>query len=400
MPLRTEPGSADAPLAPSPPPPTRPTPPAAYADLHEGGPGGTGGVVARVTLQTVADKVGVSRMTVSNAFSRPDQLSSDLRLRILAAAEELGYVGPDPAGRALARGTTGAVGVLLTDSLGMAFRDEIASGFFGALAEELAPTGLALALLPTRGSGETIPARDIAMDGALVYACAGDTPALDWLVRRRLPLVFVEQTPLPGYASVVLDDVGGAAAGAQHVLDLGHRDVAILTMAPHGEHGLVADVARASGSYVDRARVRGWTETLRAGGARVSAAQVPDNSERHGYEGARLLLDGPDRPTAILCFSDLMAWGVVHAAQDLGLRVPEDVSVVGFDDSALAARIRPALTTVRQDLAAKGRAAAVALTRAIEAARTGTPLAEPLETVLPTELVVRRSTAPPAGPRD
>ncbi|NTW42402.1 MAG: substrate-binding domain-containing protein [Cellulomonadaceae bacterium] len=352
--------------------------------------------MARVTLQTVADKVGVSRMTVSNAFSRPDQLSTDLRRRIMAAADELGYVGPDPAGRALARGTTGAVGVLLTDSLGMAFHDEIAAGFFGALAEELAPTGLALALLPTTSSGETFPARDIAMDGALVYACAGDTPALDWLVRRRLPLVFVEQPPLPGYASVVLDDVGGAAAGARHVLDLGHRHVGILTMAPHGEHGLVSDIARAAGSYVDRTRVQGWVRTLHAAGARISAAQVPRNAERDAYEGARLLLDGPDRPTAILCFSDLMAWGAVHAAQDLGLRVPEDVSVVGFDDSALAARIRPALTTIRQDVTAKGRAAATALTRAIEAARTGVPLEEPLETVLPTELVVRRSTAPPS----
>src|SRR5690554_3139322 len=97
----------------------------------------------RVTLQTIADEVGVSRMTVSNAFSRPDQLSAQLRSTILARAQELGYVGPDPAARALARGTTGAVGILLTDSMTSAFRDDIATGFFGAVAEELAPTGLA-----------------------------------------------------------------------------------------------------------------------------------------------------------------------------------------------------------------------------------------------------------------
>ena len=103
--------------------------------------------MARVTLQTIADRVGVSRMTVSNAFSRPDQLSSQLRDRILTAAEELGYAGPDPSARALARGTTGAVGVLLTDSLRYAFTDEVATTFLGAIAEELAPTGLALTLL-------------------------------------------------------------------------------------------------------------------------------------------------------------------------------------------------------------------------------------------------------------
>ena len=95
--------------------------------------------MARVTLQTIADRVGVSRMTVSNAFSRPDQLSSELRGRILTAAEELGYAGPDPSARALARGTTGAVGVLLTDSLKYAFNDEVATTFLGAIAEELTP---------------------------------------------------------------------------------------------------------------------------------------------------------------------------------------------------------------------------------------------------------------------
>src|ERR671939_417373 len=102
--------------------------------------------MARVTLQTIADRVGVSRMTVSNAFSRPDQLSEDLRRRILQAAEDLGYVGPDPAARALARGTTGAVGVLLTASLRYAFTDDVAIGFLGAVTEELEPTGLALTL--------------------------------------------------------------------------------------------------------------------------------------------------------------------------------------------------------------------------------------------------------------
>ncbi len=98
------------------------------------------GGVARVTLQTIADQVGVSRMTVSNAFSRPDQLSSSLREKILEAAQELGYVGPDPAARALARGTTGAIGILLTPgSLQYAFRDDVATGFLGAIAGRALP---------------------------------------------------------------------------------------------------------------------------------------------------------------------------------------------------------------------------------------------------------------------
>ena len=355
--------------------------------------------MGRVTLQTVADKVGVSRMTVSNAFSRPDQLSAELRRTILAAADELGYIGPDPAARALARGTTGAVGVLLTESVGTAFSDEIATGFFGALAEELAPTGLAVALLPSVGSAGMVPARDIPMDGALVYACAGDTPALDWLIRRKLPLVFVDQVPPSAeFASVLLDDRGGGRHGAQHLLDLGHRHIGLLTMAAGWPSGLVHDPATAGAGYVARERVLGWMDVLAPAGVDVTAVQVQENAEGDAYEGARLLLDTDERPTAVLCFSDLMAWAVIHAAQDLGLRVPDQVSVVGFDDSSLASRIRPALTTIRQDLAAKGRAAAGALTRAIDAARTGgDTLARPPQIRLATSLVVRRSTAPPPG---
>src|SRR5664279_4407756 len=98
----------------------------------------------RVTLQTIADRLGVSRMTVSNAFSRPDQLSVALRGRILATAEGLGYAGPDPAARALARGSSGAIGVLLTDSLSYAFTDAVATRFLGRVAAELESVGVAM----------------------------------------------------------------------------------------------------------------------------------------------------------------------------------------------------------------------------------------------------------------
>ena len=138
----------------------------------------------RVTLQTVADHVGVSRMTVSNAFSRPDQLSAELRQRILDTADELGYAGPDPAARALAKGTTGAVGVLLTDSLEYAFTDGVAALFLGAIAQELGANGLALTLLSstvssTAAEPDLLPARDVPMDGALVYSCESHSPAVD-----------------------------------------------------------------------------------------------------------------------------------------------------------------------------------------------------------------------------
>ncbi|HEY9556426.1 MAG TPA: LacI family DNA-binding transcriptional regulator [Acidimicrobiales bacterium] len=359
--------------------------------------------MARVTLQTIADRVGVSRMTVSNAFSRPDQLSSDLRDQILAAAQELGYVGPDPAARALARGTAGAVGVLLTDSLRYAFTDEVATGFLGAIVDELAPSGVALTLLTSDERGEAVPARDVAVDGAVVYSCLPQSNARDWLLRRHLPLVYVDQDPDPEIPSINVDDRGGARLAATHLVELGHRRIGVLTLAVAGTRvSLDDDAESAAVPHPQRERLLGTLEVLRGHGIEPAI----EHAERHGDEeaqaAAHLLLAGPERPTGVLCFSDVLALGVIRAAHELGLEVPGDVSVVGFDDSPVAARNEPGITTVRQDVAAKGRLAAVELTAAIERAReadaadaSAPPPAEIAHHVLPTELVIRGTTAPP-----
>jgi DNA-binding LacI/PurR family transcriptional regulator len=352
--------------------------------------------VATVTLQTIADKLGVSRMTVSNAFSRPDQLSSQLRERILATADELGYAGPDPAARALSRGSSGAVGVLLTDRLHEAFTDEIATAFLAAIVDELAPTGLALTLLTAAASaGPTIPARDVAIDGALVYSCLPESEARKWLLKRHLPLVFVDQDPAPGITSVNVDDRGGARAAAQHLIDLGHRRIGLLTVATHGEVGELLDPLAQVRSHPQRQRLLGWFDALDAAGlAPIAVAQLEHHTEQAVADVADILLDRPDRPTAVLCFSDVLAHGLMQQAAHRDLDVPGDLSVVGFDDSPLSRLSQPTITTVRQDVAAKGREAAAALVAAIAAARAGAkPRARRIN--LPAELVIRDSTAPP-----
>ena len=348
--------------------------------------------MARVTLQTVADRVGVSRMTVSNAFSRPDQLSTELRTRILAAARALGYSGPDPAGRALARGTTGAIGVLLTDSLHYAFTDEIATGFLGAVVDELASTGLALTLLTTNEQGEAIPARDVAIDGALVYSCQTQSLSREWLVRRKLPLVFVDQDPVPGIASVNVDDRAGARAAATHLIDLGHRRIGILSRTVVGNR-TDADLTSAGLPHPQRHRMLGWLDALHGAGVNPVVIDVAKHDAVEAEEAAVELLSTPDRPTAILCFSDVFAIGALNAARRLGLDVPGDLSVVGFDDSPVARRSSPALTTVRQDVEAKGRLAAEALKAEMARNRLGTT-GKVRHHVLPTELIVRASTGP------
>jgi DNA-binding LacI/PurR family transcriptional regulator len=332
-------------------------------------------------------------MTVSNAFSRPDQLSDALRERILETAATLGYAGPDPAARALARGTTGAVGVLLTSSLHHAFDDEVATGFLAAVAAELGPTGLAITLLTTSAAVDgVIPARDVALDGALVYSCNPDNGAVDWLRRRGLPLAYVDQQPVADVSCVNVDDRGGARAAAAHLVALGHRRVAVLTLATDPD----ADADVQCSAHVTGERDAGWLAALEAGGATAVVHRQQRSDDEEARVAALGLLAADDPPTAVLCFSDVMASGVVGAAEELGLEVPGDVSVIGFDDSPLARRLRPQLTTVHQDVPEKGRLAAAALRSAMAHHLAGTD-DRPSHVVLPTSLVVRDSTAPPRG---
>ena len=351
-----------------------------------------------MTLQTIADEVGVSRMTVSNAFSRPDQLSQTLRTTILATATRLGYVGPDPSARALARGTTGAVGVLLTSSLRSAFLDDVATGFLGAVAAEVEPTGLALTLLASTVVNDVIPARDVAMDGALVYSCEADMAAADWLLRRGLPVVFVDQQPTEGLTCINVDDRGGARAAARLLVELGHRRVAVFTAAMVPGGGMVADPVAdvMSCKYVARERLLGYVEVLSAAGITPVVHRQQTTSDIEAFDAALDLLARDDRPTGVLCFSDVIASGVLGAAESLGLSVPRDLSVIGFDDAPLARRLRPQLTTVHQDVTEKGRLSALELRRLMNAARAGAAT-EARHTMLPIELVPRATTAAPGG---
>jgi DNA-binding LacI/PurR family transcriptional regulator len=236
-----------------------------------------------------------------------------------------------------------------------------------------------------------MPATDIAMDGLVVYSCLSDDEASRALTRRRLPMVLVDQPARTGISSVNIDDEAGAAQAARHVVELGHRDVGIVVPwldAPDGIAGFDPDRLRAGKL---RSRLRGWCRVLEAAGAshRVIGERWELDHEDAARLGARL-----QGATAILCFSDLIARGVIDAATARGLEVPRDLTVVGFDDDPLAGAGRPPLTTVRQDLVAKGSAAAEALFAAMDAARAGTRV-RPRRTLLPVELVIRESSAPP-----
>jgi DNA-binding LacI/PurR family transcriptional regulator len=347
-------------------------------------------------LDDVAGAVGVSRATVSNAYNRPDQLSADLRTEVLRAAKRLGYAGPNPTARSLATNRTGAIAFMLDAGLSAAFSDPALSITLDALAAAVDPEGHALLLLPGGEDGGPRVDRVLAAqaDIAVTYSLADGAPALKAIRDRGLPLVTIDHRQIPGAARITVDDRGGAAAAARHLLDLGHRRFGILTApcvsAPIG--GPVdASTAQANRFHYYRERMAGYLETL--GEAGIDRATVPiweaaGSSTEQVVPGARELLGRSPRPTALLCMSDQLAPGVLSAARELGIDVPGELSVVGFDDAPAARWSDPALTTIRQDLVGKGRLAGEAVVRMLTGHRAPAPV------TLDVELVVRSSTGP------
>jgi DNA-binding LacI/PurR family transcriptional regulator len=271
------------------------------------------------------------------------------------------------------------VGLLLNGDLSEAFEDQVSAEFVASVADELGKRGLALTVLtPPQGEG-FVPARDVAIDGALVYTCEPQSAGVEWLSRRALPVVAVDQDFGDRVPGVLVDDRGGAGQGARHLLELGHRHIGILALGLD-RHG---DLLQ-SDSYPSTERLAGWTETLAEAGVQPTVVRAPYDGG--ALAGARTLLE--DRAiTAVLCFSDVFALAVVQAAEESGRRVPEDLSVVGYDDSPQASTSRPPLTTVRQDVTAKGHLAAGMLADLLD----GRPAQSRL---LPATLVVRESTGP------
>ena len=240
---------------------------------------------------------------------------------------------------------------------------------------------------------DVIPARDVAIDGALVYSCQSDSVIRRWLVRRKLPLVIVDQDPVAGVPSVNVDDRGALAPPPSTWSTSG---TAVWRSSRWGSRARPASSpTRPEGRRSsERERLLGWLDVLNSAGIDPTVVQASSNAENDAQQAARVVLYSMERPTAILCFSDVLALGVMRCAEELGLPVPDGLSVVGFDDSPVARRARPALTTVHQDVPAKGRLAASALVTAIAQARDGTKR-RARHQLVPTELVVRGSTAPP-----
>jgi LacI family transcriptional regulator len=333
---------------------------------------------SRVTIVDVASKAGVSFGTVSRVINDDIHVREETRQRVLDAMRDLGFVANRQA-RSLAGGRSNTIGVLVPD-LGTGYIGEIIRG----IDSELGLSGLDLVLYTTHrtASKEANYVANLArgmVDGLLLVLPRSPADYMGTLTRQKVPFVLIDHQGIGHDCPAVgAANWQGAFNATEYLIRLGHKRIGFIT----GWMDL--------GCAVDR--LEGYRSALRAYHIAVAPELTYEGTffQPEGFAGASALLDLPNPPSAIFASNDVMAMGAMDAVRTRGLRVPEDVSILGFDDIPQAELVHPALTTVRQPLEQMGRVATQMLLDRLK---------NPDETInrleLPTELVIRASTSPP-----
>ena len=316
----------------------------------------------RVTLAQVAARAGVSVMTASYTYSRPDRVSAQTRAKVLAAADELGYAGPDPSARSLRRGSTETLGVVLGEHLSYAFDDPGAVSFLAGIADVCAGRGYGMTILPITGGADDVPRiRNAAVDGFIVWTTSDDDPVLEAVKARKRPAVVHGGPAVPGLAMVSIDNRAAARAiGAVAFAQASRPAVVSFPLSRERTSTVVRGTDITDVPFpVTRDRLEGYREAAEDLGidwADVVVAVCGRNDRTEAEQAAATLLASADPPDAIAAMGDQLAAGVVRAADAAGRTIPGDLAVTGWDDAAVAAEL--GLTTVVQSLRDQGAACA------------------------------------------
>ncbi len=335
----------------------------------------------RPDIREVARLAGVSIATVSRAFNKPDSLRPETKARVLRAANQINYI-PDSAARALVSSRTRRIGAVIPT-----INDSIFAQFVEALQQRLAEAGYAL-LLGVSDFNSTAEARELrgliegGVDAVLLCGAARDESVYELLTSRGVPyLNYNILRPGAAHPSIGCDYRKSAFKAANYLLELGHRNIALV------DHILERNDAA-------KERMAGGTEALRSHGLHVAREQTyqSEYSIENGRRALTYLLSHNPDLSAILFGNDVLAVGALLEAQRLGIDVPGDLSLIGFDDLELAAQISPGLTTIRVPTDEMGHRAAENLLL-----RLGNKEA-PHTLEIETELVLRATTAPAGSP--
>ena len=342
----------------------------------------------RATSRDVAKLAGVSQATVSLVLNSVPgaRISGHSRDRVIDAARQLDY-HPNASARSLVRQKAGVLGLVLrqhNDFLGAnAFLPRVIAG----LTSVTVPAGLRLLIEPIEDVSQpdaySSLAREAHVDGMILSGVRSDDEQLRGLSESEFPVVLWGRLTGSDLPFVDVDNVAAAKTAVEHLIALGHRRIGCITNGPP------QDTASAS-------RLEGYRIALEARGLEYDPAIVRygDFEERSGTEAMRELLGTDPRPSAVFVASDEVALGALKAARAMGLRVPQDIALVGFDDLPISEFVDPALTTMRVPARAIGAQAARML---IELITSGTT---PASMLLPTELVIRDSCGARASARD
>lgn len=316
----------------------------------------------RVTLAQVAELAGVSVMTASYTYNRPERVSDQARAKVHAAAARLGYAGPDPSARSLRRGRTQTLGVVMGEHLSYAFDDPEAVSFLAGIADVCADRGYGMTILPITGAADDVPrVTAAAVDGFIVWTTSDDDPVLAAVRAMKRPAV-VHGGPKVGGMGLVSIDNRAAARAVGAIAFAGAERPAIVSF-PLSRDRTSAVISGADITDVlfpvTRERLEGYRRAAEDAGIAwrdVTIAVCARNDAAEAERIAAALLAAPEPPDAIAAMSDQQAAGVVHAARAARRVVPDDVAVTGWDDAAVAARL--GLTTVAQSLRDQGAACA------------------------------------------
>lgn len=316
----------------------------------------------RVTLAQVAERAGVSTMTASYTFSRPERVSAASREKVLAAAKALGYAGPDPSARSLRRGQAGALGVVLGEHLTYAFDDPQATTFLAGVAEVCAEHGQAMTILPVvDATADAARISAAAVDGYVLWTTEDGAPVIEAAIATGRPVVVHGGPATAGARVVGVDNRAAARAIGRLVFD-GARAPAVLSFPFTGarESAVVAGPEPHDVTFpVTRERLLGFGDAAGDVGvdwADVLVAVCSTNDAREAQAIAAELVARDRRPDALATMSDELASGALRALDAAGLQVPREVAVTGWDDAEISRTL--GITTVAQSMREQGAACA------------------------------------------
>jgi DNA-binding LacI/PurR family transcriptional regulator len=317
----------------------------------------------KLTLKDVAQQLGVSTATISNAFNRPDQLSKGKREEILAQCERIGYSGPNKAAQILRKGTSNIVALVLADSIAYMVSDPVASTFIKGVSTTLQRQGKHL-LLYAGDSNSILDVVDF-VDGFICYGAPRNYKLAQEIAAQSKPAITVD-FDIDDVPSINIDNENAAYEVAKAAIDendivaiLGLRLIDSPTTCRIYDSPLI-DV----NSSISHRRLDGYVRAAKEQGIEINNEWIwhlPESDRSYARQAAKEVLMSSPRPNTVLCMSDIIALELLHSALAMGIDVPNELKITGFDGIEEADRARPHLTTVCQSSVAKGEAAAKAL---------------------------------------